>query len=995
MYSKIVLSIVYTVIFTTGLTGLVYQVAWQKYLSRLLGSDSIATAIILATFLGGLSVGYFLCGQMTVRVRNHFRGYALLEGIIGLWCLFFPSIFDLTENLTRGWSFEPPFWIILQGLVCCTLLIGIPTACMGGTIPFLTSGLSRSLGEATRVHAHVYAINTAGAFLGTLLAGFYLIPEYGLPLTVKGIACLNFCACLFFYLLASWQRVDSVRSARDPIQHKQEKPAVPSLRHRPTILYAIAFMSGFYVMTLENVLIRITNLSLGSSSYSFSLIVAAFILAIAIGSHMVGRLRDLPLNLLFLNQFGIAALLLLVFMTLDTWPYWAHLIRIAFQSNMVGFWAYYAAAFLALLLLLVLPVGLMGATVPITFHEVKRDLANVGRHSGLLFSCNTLGNLTGSLVGGIGLYFFMDNNGVFLSALLLAGVSAMLAARPLGRNYLLCSGVTAALALSIGLFTKTYDKSNFMIGTFRLQEPLIDTFSGPTSFFKSYFQNKELLFYRDGVSNTVAVTKQDDDSRNNLQSRSIIVNGKSDSSTRWDIHTLKLLAHMPAIFCGHVPKKAMVIGLGTGVTAGELSLHPAIEQIEVAEISPTVIEALPLFADFTHNVHHNPKVTIHLGDAFRIIGRSNKKWDIIISEPSNPWVTGVDLLFTDRFYEQVQSHLTEGGVFLQWVQIYNTAPEVLGMVMRTIGEKFAFVRVFAANAGDLLLLASEHDLSPSDILRAETLWRDNQELSASLADIDITSMDALLLREIWSPAYVKENFRQYSLQSMDNPRLHYLAGKNFFLGRQMQIRSLLTARTTAYWSSYAMAKRYADWQEHCFDGNSLRQIIDGLTHTSPQEDLTTIADAAALKTMATPNCSADTLMFTGPNYSKAHALLRIMAGQSISQEDWEIWDLGEKSLRQRGETLIAILERSRNWIAAYPINGLLMILESGFQESITAEEKNWFLLQNALLRISDGCSVTEIRNLLARAHRSQDGRVLVNTGEQKMLQEIEHFTQSL
>jgi predicted membrane-bound spermidine synthase len=993
MYSKIVLGIVYAVIFTTGFTGLVYQVAWQKYLSRLLGSDSIATAIILATFLGGLSMGYFLCGQMTVRTRNHFRGYALLEGIIGLWCLLFPRIFDLTDQLTRGWSFSPPFWIILQGLVCCTLLIGIPTICMGGTIPFLTSGLSRSLGEATRVHAHVYAINTAGAFLGTLLAGFYLIPEYGLPLTVKGTACLNFGACLFFFLLASWTRVDGNRSVSVPMQGKKDSPPVPSLRHRPAMLYAIAFLSGFYVMTLENVLIRITNLSLGGSSYSFSLIVAAFILAIAVGSHMVGRLRDLPGNLLFLNQLGIAVLLLLVFATLDTWPYWAHLLRITFQANMAGFWAYYAAAFLALLLLLVVPVGLMGATVPITFHEVKRDLANVGRHSGLLFSCNTLGNLTGSLVGGIGFYYFMDNNGVFLSALLLAVISTILAARPLGRNYLLGSGAIAALALSVGLSTRTYDKSNFMIGTFRIREPVVDSFSGPTAFFKSYFQNEELLFYRDGVANTVAVTNQEDDSGNNRQSRSIIVNGKSDSSTRWDIHTLKLLAHMPALFCGHTAKKAMVIGLGTGVTAGELSLHPGIEQIEVAEISPTVIEALPLFGDFTHNVHHNPKVTIHLGDAFRVIGRSDKKWDIIISEPSNPWVTGVDLLFTDRFYQQAKSHLTEGGVFLQWVQIYNTAPEVLGMVMRTISEKFGYVRVFAANAGDLLLLASEHDLSSSDILRAETMWRDNQELSASLADIGITSMDALLLREIWSPAYVKENFRQYDLQSMDNPRLHYLAGKNFFLGSQMKLRSLLEARTAAYWPSYAMAKHYPDWRERCIDDSSLRAIVDGLTNITLHEDLATLADATALKTMATANCSTAALMFAGPDYHKTHAILRVMAGQSSGREDWQILDLGEKSLHQRAEALIATLARSRNWIAAYPIDGLLALLARGFQESVTVEEQNWFLLQNAMLRISDGSSVGEIRDLLTTAHRDQEGQVLINTGEQKLLQEIERFTQ--
>ena len=994
MGSRLVLVAMYAVVFATGLTGLVYQVAWQKYLSRLLGSDSIATAIILATFLGGLSLGYYLCGQLTVRVRNPFRGYALLEGVIGLWCLAFPWIFELTETLVRGWSFAPPLWIIVQGLFCCALLIGVPTVCMGGTIPFLTIALSRSLGEATRVHARVYAINTAGAFVGTLLAGFYLIPEYGLPATVTGTALLNVFAFLFFFLLST-EKTGWMHAPRQQEQpEEKDMPTGDGRHHSPLTLYAIAFLSGFYVMTLENVLIRITNLSLGSSSYSFSLIVAAFILAIAIGSHLVGRLRRLPLTLLFGNQLVIAVLLLLVFLTLDSWPYWAHLMRVAFQANVAGLWLYYVVAFVVLLALLVVPVGLMGATVPITFHEIKRDLPHVGRHSGLLFSCNTLGCLTGSLIGGIALYYFMDSNGVFLSALFLAVFSAMLAARPLGRGWLVCGGGVALLIAAIGLHPDSFDKSRFMIGTFRLHEPVVDSFAGPSAFYRSFFANETLLFYRDGVSNTVAVTSAVSDDGRGEPYRSIIVNGKSDSSTHWDSHTLKLLAHLPVLFCKHDPKKVMVVGLGTGVTAGELSLHPSIEQIEVAEISPTVIEALPLFAEFTHEIHRNPRLILHQGDAFRVIGRSTEQWDVIISEPSNPWVTGVDMLFTDRFYQQVQPHLTEGGIFLQWVQIYNTAPEVLGMVIRTISDQFRFVRVFAANSGDLLLLAAQHDLSAADIHRAEALWQGNPAVRASLTEVGIASIEELLLREIWSPDYIRENFAQHQVQTMDNPRLHYLAGRHFFLGSHIGLRSLFTTKTAAYWPSYALAKRYPDWANRCLDEAFLNQAVAGLTHSSLLVPMDNIAEAAVQKSMAVPNCSG-AHSFTGPANEATRSMLRLITGHGASKEDWQTAGLGDKQRPQQAAALIEVVQRSRNWIATYSMDGLFALLESGVQESATAEEKTWFLLQHARLRMADGASAGEIRTLLAKAPRDTRGAVVIHPLDRQFLEEVERFSGSL
>ena len=692
--TKLFLVPVYFFTFLTGAAGLIYEVTWQKYLSRILGSDSMATAVILATFLGGLSAGYYLCGKLTTKVRNHFKAYALLEGIIAVWGIFFPLIFGVVDSVTRGWSFSPPILIVLQGLLCSGLLMGVPTICMGGTIPFLTRGISQSVEEATGVHATVYGINTAGAFMGTLAAGFFLIPLLGLPLTVMETALLNLSAALFFFIASKWLKSREAGMSDTTVGGEQvlSQGEPPSFRYPPLLLYTVAFLSGFYVMTLENVLIRLINLSLGSSSYSFTMIVSVFVLAIAIGSYVVGRLKRLPRNLLFFNQLLIAILLILLYFSFDTWPYWAHLIRISIQSNIAGFWAYYANVFVALTLVLILPVSLMGATVPITFHEIKRDLANVGRHSGLLFSWNTIGNLIGSLVGGIVLFYVLNLPGIFSLAIFLAALSTCLVAWRLSIKYFSIAATAAVIALVFASTTPFYDVSHFIFGTFRFRSPQSYSMSGPREFFRHLVGSRILKFHKDGPTASVAVTMEDL-GITHFKGRkpvSIIINGKSDSSTVDDIYTLKLSAHIPAILSSQ-RQKVMVIGLGTGVTAGELTLYPEIERIDVAEISQTVVEALPFFSNATFNVHKNPKVRIHIGDAFRVLGRSKDKWDIIISEPSNPWVTGVDQLFTREFYALAKQRLSPNGILLQWLQIYDANIEMVGMIVNTVMQEFQSV----------------------------------------------------------------------------------------------------------------------------------------------------------------------------------------------------------------------------------------------------------------------------------------------------------------
>jgi spermidine synthase len=986
--SKLLLIPIYFFAFITGAAGLIYEVTWQKYLSRMLGSDCMATAIILATFLGGLSAGYYLCGKLTTKVTNHFKAYALLEGIIAVWGLFFPMIFGAVDSATRGWSFSPPLLILLQGLLCSGLLVGVPTICMGGTIPFLTRGISQSVEEATGVHARVYGINTAGAFMGTLTAGFFLIPSLGLPLAVMETSLLNFSAALFFFLASGRLRSRETETS-DPAAGGEEvmsHGAPAAFRYPPLILYTVAFLSGFYVMTLENVLIRFINISLGSSSYSFTIIVSVFVLAIAIGSYVVGRLKRLPRDLLFFNQLLIALLLMLLYSSVDTWPYWAHLIRISIQSNMAGFWAYYANVFMVLTLVLILPISLMGATVPITFHEIKRDLANVGRHSGLLFSWNTVGNLIGSLVGGIVLFYVLDLPGIFSLAIFLAALTACLVAWKLSKKYFTIATTVAATAIVFVAATPFYDVSHLIIGAFRYRSPLSFSMSGPHEFFKELMRGRILKFHKDGSTASVAVSERpelrDLRGQNPL---SILINGKSDSSTLEDIYTLKLSAHLPAMLASQ-RRNVMVIGLGTGVTAGELTLYPDIDRIDVAEISETVVQALPYFSKATYNVHNNPKVKIHIGDAFRILGRSRNKWDIIISEPSNPWVTGVDLLFTREFYALAKQRLSANGILLQWIQIYDANIQMVGMIVNTVMQEFRQCHVFMANPGDLLIVATDKEFTRNDLQRAENMLRANEAVRASLDTIHLASLDTILLRELWSPFYMKHFFSDFGIQTMDYPRLHYLAGKMFFMGVKMEGDVLLGPGPIPYLSEYLLVKRHPEWTDFAFDSESFKSFLESTKDLLSGNDLP-MAPAVRLK--AYLYNSTRFSLTEQEKQSFGVDLIPLITGKAKGEEAWVKAGLKGASYRRKAERMLSHIDLHRNWVVPYPIDGLRILLEEGIVKGSDVYEKNWCALRLALILTCERADRRQINMVLANVKRDEQGQILLKKGDEGLWEMIE------
>ena len=792
----------------TGVAGLIYQISWQRYLGRLLGSDTLATATVLGVFLGGLSLGFMLWGRFTVRPRNLLFVYGVLEGVIGLWGLLFPWLFAIVNRGTASWSFAPGAGLLLQGALAASLLIGLPTLCMGATVPMLTRALSVSLDRATHVNARVYAFNTAGAVAGAAAAGFVVIRLAGLPGAVRLAGLLNLLAGLYFLVLA--RRFEGLG---DRPAKRLETRVVDSTSPR-WILYAIGLVGGFAFMTLEPLVIRLTSLSVGSSTYSLSLVIASFLTCIAVGAFLVGRRRRLTPSTLFINQVAACVSLMPLFLTLDEWPYAAHRLRILFGHTAGDFVGYHLSLFAALTLLLALPVGCMGATLPLAFDALKRGLDGIGRDAGALFAWNALGNLLGGLIGGYVVYRFLETGAVFMLALCLTAVTALLASLRLGVRPRLAAVGLVIVSLVFAWWHPSHEPLRFAVGTFHLHEAIAYSRDGADAFYREFHEGRTVVAYADEPEATVAVVENPRFAEALRQSfpslnrsivsvpsafgdsgprpRSILINGKADSSTFYDRETLRLAAHLPALAALR-RDRVLVVGLGTGVTVGELSLYSDVRSIDVMEISAGVAAVLPHFGEWTHAVHDDPRLQIQIGDALRILRRSDRRWDLVVSQPSSPWMSGADQLFSRDYYRLVREHLETDGLFLSWIQRYGTNERIVALILNALRAEFPYTRVFRAGADDLVL-ASVRPVGRESVARAQAALAANPRVSESLSEIRVSGFLDLLTRE--HPEVIDRalELEAVGVETLDRPRVHFLAGLAFFRGDDPDTAALLRHR---------------------------------------------------------------------------------------------------------------------------------------------------------------------------------------------------------
>lgn len=764
----------------TGFTGLVYEVTWHKYLGTLLGSHAAATAALLGIFLGGLSVGYALFGTVAQRLIASGRGdrtlrvYGIVEIAIGVYAFLFPFLFTgaswLSVQLPLG-STGVAFGV---DVFLTVLLIGPPTVLMGGTIPLLTQALSSTLQDATRIHAHIYAFNTVGAFLGALAGGFWLIPWLGLDGVLASMGFINVAAGAVFV---------SMRTAGSGSVPAADEPATEP-RGSALLLYGcVALLSGFAMMTLQTILNRIGGLAFGSSHFTFAMVVSAFVLCLALGSFAVAALRRVPPMLVVGSQWLLVLSLLLLYARLPDATFYAHVIRSWFSNDVSDFYPYHLASLGAALTILVVPIGLSGALLPLLFHQARRELGDLGSVAGRLYSWNTVGSLLGALLGGYVLLLWLDLDQVFTVALVALALAASILTRlALPRaSIALIAGLAAISVVAIGLQPR-WDPARLNAGLFRQHGKNAPKIGEIDALFERA-SRIPVIFHRDDPVATVAV--REGKRLGKYPDRSIVTNGKSDGNLISDYKTMAFAGLLPALMAEEV-RRSFVIGLGTGVTAGELAALDSSEEVLVAEISPAVIEAAPLFDQGNLFVTQNPKVKMLRGDAYRTLLRSDGLFDVVVSEPSNPWVTGVEMLFSIEFLSAARDRLTDRGVYAQWFHLYETDAEVVDLIYRNYLNVFDDVAVFFTANSDFILLGFRDAAFALDLDRLASRMTQS-DFAAALERVGVNSLAALVAHELVPVGTLTRDRVGEPLHTLRHPTLSDRAARAFFAGRYVDL----------------------------------------------------------------------------------------------------------------------------------------------------------------------------------------------------------------
>jgi len=794
----------------TGFSGLVYEVAWQKYLATLLGSHSEATSAVLAIFLGGLSTGYALFGRVTrehVASAKH-RGvpprllflYGLLEGGIGLYVLVFPWFFEAVRAL----SFAMPHGASGLGFVIdvalTIVLIGPASVMMGGTIPILTQALARSLEDATRFHAFVYAFNTFGAFAGALAAGFVLIPALGLVRVMLFMGLINlFAGSVFLWLGRRGREVVSLEQEK---VDGEEAPATGSL----VAYHVVALLTGFAMMTLQTTAIRVAGLSFGSSQFTFSMIVAVFVLCIALGSFAVSLLPKIPRAVTTANQWALFGLFVFLYFQFEKTPGWAQMLRSLFRDADGGFAPYYAAAFVGVCVLIGLPVLLSGAVLPLLFHSMRSEADHLGDTAGNLYGWNTVGSLLGALFGGYLLYFWFDLHGVYRVAVLALAVAAIVLTLRAHGGGMALGAIGSAAALAVLVALPAWDHRLLHAGLFRERAILPHKELGAIEIIRrngDMIEQKTLYQSDDPIASVRAF---EIDHGNGERSVSIAVNGKSDGNTFGDYMTMSLLATLPALFAEKA-ERAFVVGWGTGITAGQLARFESMQLVEVAEISPGVMEAAEHFDFSNFEASRDPKIEVITSDAYRAVVRSKQRYDVIVSEPSNPWVTGVEMLFSRDFLEVAKEKLTPGGVYVQWFHEYETDAEVLDIVLRTYTEVFDHVAIWHSKTPDLFLLGFDDPENALDEARLERRAQ-RPDFAAAIAAVGIGSFPELLAHEIVPLGVLHAHTFDGPPHTLSHPILADAAGRAFFRGEYAKFPFTGYAEPARIGAANALLPRY-------------------------------------------------------------------------------------------------------------------------------------------------------------------------------------------
>lgn len=723
----------------SGFAGLIYQSIWSHYLGLFLGHAAYAQALVLAIFMGGMATGAAWIAHAGQRWRNLIRGYALIEAAIGVLGLLFHWIFTGVAAFSYDWlipALGSPWAVDIARWSIAALLILPQTILLGMTFPLMSGGLIRRFpGRAGRLLGGLYFTNSIGAAIGALAAVFILLPWVGLPGAMVAAGILNFLVAALAWWLA--------REPEPMVAASTVPNAAPEQRvlHNPLlrlVLFGTA-LSGAASFAYEIVWIRMLSMAVGSTMHAFELMLASFIAGIALGGLWVRNHADRtesPLRLVGWMQvgMGVAALVSLgVYANAFSWVGWL----IGSLAKTDGGYALFNLGTATIAIAIMLPAAFFaGTTLPLFTVTLLRE--GLGERAiGRVYAWNTLGSIVGVFAA---IHLLIPTIGLKLTLCVAAmvdmGVGLILIRLQAGNSRAMTRfGVAAGLA-AIALIAAVrvpFDPLKLASGVFRHGRAELQP-------------DSRILYYRDGKTASVSVNA----SPQGIVS--IATNGKPDASITMseehpptdDEPTMALAAALPLAML-ESPERVGVIGFGSGLTTHTLLGDARLKRVDTIEIEAAMVEGARVFGPRVARAYTDPRSHIVLDDAKSFISGQKDKYDIIISEPSNPWISGVGALFSKEFYHFVPRHLNEGGLFVQWVQLYEIDDRLVGSILKALTPVFEDYSAWISNGSDLLIVASPRGKLPK--LDFQRLMA-SEKLKTDLARLGITRPEHVDFRKV-------------------------------------------------------------------------------------------------------------------------------------------------------------------------------------------------------------------------------------------------------
>ena len=723
---------------------MIYQIVWLRQLTLLFGATAYATSAILSTFMGGLALGSYWAGRRADRWRESpLRTYGKLELLIAAYASVIPWLLaGLTPVLGAAWKLGADRHFALLGLIkffAIAILILPATTLMGATLPVLARFAARERHTLGGGVGALYAVNTLGAVFGTVACAFAILPAIGVTRTLIGTVAVNALVGLIAWLLG---RDAPQRPAEEPLQPATSPEPHGTRGSRRTLILGFA-ASGFAAMVLEVAWTRGLALVLGSSVYAYAAMLTAFLLGLASGAgsaaRFVERRRGVDARVALSVVLGCAGVFsFAAAYAIQGLPRLFAEIYLGWHPSAAGWWA----VEIGIALLVMFPTTFaLGWVFPLVLQAAGSGRHGVAASVGRIYAANTVGTIVGAATAG---FLLIPHVGVGATLVGVAALQLLLGAAlapssrhgtAIGKRTL--AGACLGGALVCALLPPKWDVQMMNSGVY-MNIQNVDPAKGWAGFLRTVRTNNDPVYVKDGLTASILVARQPRSGNMYLA-----VNGKTDASSREDLETQLAAGHFPLLL-HDAPKDVLVIGLASGITVGAVATHD-VESIRVVEVESAMLGAARQFEEFNGRVLDDPRVTISINDARNELQFNPATYDIVISEPSNPWMTVAANLFTEDFFRIAKARVRPGGLYAQWVQTYCLAPPQLKSILAGFRRAYPHVLVFETLSGiDLLLIGSDRPLALDTELierRLSVLWvRTDLELVRVRSAIDMVAM---------------------------------------------------------------------------------------------------------------------------------------------------------------------------------------------------------------------------------------------------------------